>query len=466
MAGLAAPILTLSAAAVRRRRRGRSARPWAWFGASTLLTAAGSVLAAGTGHAPDRLGLLQIVGNALFVAAVLATTAGFFTALQPGRRFARFWMGADLVLAIGGITALVGRLAAMADLAPMAPGPRTAMVVYGVSGIATMLFLVPLLLRIGRTASPALRLVGAACLVNALLNLGLLYAVAAGHPYHEGSWLSAGYQIGLVLLTLGGLAAARHTDDEPIALPVRRDRTMPLSVAAAATAVAALSVANLNFGHLHLAEVVTALVVAALLARLGLVAREHTRLADQLAAALADQRRLAVTDALTGLPNRRHFEQALHTEIARTRRHGRPLSLVILDLDHFKAINDTYGHPAGDAVLVQVAALLQQSTRGGDVIARFGGEEFVWLLPDTTEDGAVQMAGRLRTTLAAHPVQLPTGDVVTVTASLGAAADLLDAHALLTAADQTLYRAKAAGRNQVTARLPIRRQLPSPPSRR
>ncbi|MFG1929015.1 diguanylate cyclase [Cryptosporangium sp. NPDC048952] len=452
VAALAAPIVALSAAAVRRRRRGaqgRQHRPWAYFAGSTSLTAAGTVLAANHDQAATALGPLDAVGNGLLIAAFVAAAAGFFAALQPGNRSTRLWMGADLVLAVAGVTALVGRLAATAETPAMAVSTRTTMLVYAISGIATVVLLVPLIARIGRHASPALRLVCAAYLVNAVVNVALLRAVLTGRAYHEGSWLSVGYQLGMVLLTLAGLMAARRIEDTLIPLPARDDRTMPLSIAAAAAAVAGLTMTGLKFDKNHFPQLIAALVLVGLLLRLWLVMRERTLLAEQLAEALADQQHLAVTDPLTGLANRRYFENALTVELARARRHDRSVSLVILDLDHFKTINDVHGHPAGDAVLTQVASLLQECTRGSDVVARFGGEEFVWLLPDTTEDGAAIMAERLNTTLAAHPLALPGGALLRVTASIGIAAGLLDGPALLSAADQALYRAKATGRNRV-----------------
>ncbi|WP_170324073.1 sensor domain-containing diguanylate cyclase [Cryptosporangium phraense] len=450
VAALAMPAIALIVAAIRHRRQGRAGRAWLWFATSTLLTAVGSALVSGTRGITASPAWALLFGDALLIAAFLAAAAGFFAVLEAGTRSVRFWMGFDLLLTVAGVTALLGCLTLTSGLPAMAAGVRTTMLVYAISGISTVIFLVPLAVRAGRRLPRALIFVGAAHLVAAILDGGMLRSALTGHPYNDGSWLSVGYQFGLVLLTLGALTAARRDDRlTHVDRSANRDWTVPLSVAAASAAACGLALNGLDLSWRGLPQAIATLVLVGLLARLHLVVRDRTRLADRLAAALAEQQQLAVTDALTGLPNRRHFEHSLTTEIVRARRNGRPLSLVVLDLDHFKSVNDTYGHPAGDAVLVQVAALLQHVTRSGDVIARYGGEEFTWLLPDTTENGAATMAERLRTTLAAHPVELPGHEFVHITASIGIAADVLDGPTLVATADQALYHAKATGRNRV-----------------
>ncbi|MCP4656002.1 MAG: diguanylate cyclase [bacterium] len=174
---------------------------------------------------------------------------------------------------------------------------------------------------------------------------------------------------------------------------------------------------------------------------------DNARLAQRL-------RELSMKDGLTRLYNRRTIQQRLCEEIQRAVRYGHPLSLALCDLDHFKQINDTYGHQAGDAALVTVAEALQQQARAPDVVGRYGGEEFLILLPDTDLEDACQAARRLLRTIAQSSISLPTGPSLNVTGSLGVAAlsDLDEAPSpdrLLKLADQRLYEAKAAGRNQV-----------------
>ncbi len=163
---------------------------------------------------------------------------------------------------------------------------------------------------------------------------------------------------------------------------------------------------------------------------------------------------LAGEDALTGLPNRRQFMKAGDQMLEQFRRYGRPASLLIIDLDHFKTINDRYGHAAGDAVLRAVAELLREQQRGADLPARFGGEEFAILLPETDLEGAVAVAERLRAGCEALRVTVPGGlwTGLSVTMSVGAAgcaADDASLDDMLRRADAALYRAKHEGRNRV-----------------
>ena len=160
---------------------------------------------------------------------------------------------------------------------------------------------------------------------------------------------------------------------------------------------------------------------------------------------------LATHDALTELCNRRHFAELADKEIARAMRHGRPLSLCILDVDLFKPINDRHGHMRGDEVLRQVAAVLRRHARSDDVAARIGGEEFALLLPECTAADAAMLADRLREAVAST-MFAPGGEAQRITVSIGIAA--LAPHrdsrqALMAAADAALYRAKSEGRNRV-----------------
>jgi len=158
-------------------------------------------------------------------------------------------------------------------------------------------------------------------------------------------------------------------------------------------------------------------------------------------------------DGLTGIPNRRAFDAQLDGLIRSYHRYGRPFSLILLDVDHFKRINDTYGHEAGDAVLRSVAARVAGSVRDVDFAARYGGEEFAVLLPETGLAGAVETADRLRRSVADLPVEW-RGQVIPVTISLGVAAVpecVANARDVLAAADQALYASKEAGRNRVSA---------------
>jgi diguanylate cyclase (GGDEF)-like protein len=156
----------------------------------------------------------------------------------------------------------------------------------------------------------------------------------------------------------------------------------------------------------------------------------------------------AFTDHLTGLANRRRFERQLVREVSRTLRYSRPFCLLLLDIDNFKAVNDTYGHGAGDEAIHLLAVTLQAGTRGIDLAARIGGEEFAVILPETDLEGGVDVAERLR--IAIRETKIP--GVGQITASFGVAAFPLCAatdHELRAAADAALYEAKHKGRDRV-----------------
>ena len=162
--------------------------------------------------------------------------------------------------------------------------------------------------------------------------------------------------------------------------------------------------------------------------------------------------RLAHTDSLTGLYNRRLFMQRLREEAERVNRHNGCLSILLFDLDHFKQINDRFGHETGDRVLQSVARAANDVKRVSDITARIGGEEFALLLPETDREGAMRLAHRLRAAIESARTPDPAGDPVSVTASIGVAtvsSQSEDPALALKLADAALYRAKNAGRNQV-----------------
>jgi two-component system, cell cycle response regulator len=168
--------------------------------------------------------------------------------------------------------------------------------------------------------------------------------------------------------------------------------------------------------------------------------------------------RSGITDVLTGLYNRRYLQHRLIDELARARREQRPLACVMLDVDHFKPVNDQWGHPAGDKVLAQIAHLIREQCRESDVPVRYGGEEFAVLLPGASAQEAVRVAERIRLAVAAGGFVLPGGHAIRLTISAGvssappgqAETELKPlGDRLIAEADVQLYRAKSAGRNRV-----------------
>jgi diguanylate cyclase (GGDEF)-like protein len=178
------------------------------------------------------------------------------------------------------------------------------------------------------------------------------------------------------------------------------------------------------------------------------------RYALKLGETLEALRRLATRDELTGLANRREYDRILSEEEERARRFGQPLGLVIVDLDRFKAVNDTHGHVAGDAVLREAARRVAASVRTVDRAARIGGEEFALILVQTGAESALEVARRAIGAVAREPIDAGGGLMLAVTASAGAAelpADGATAAELFAAADRALYAAKERGRNRAVA---------------
>ena len=174
----------------------------------------------------------------------------------------------------------------------------------------------------------------------------------------------------------------------------------------------------------------------------------------QIGSSMAEAHSDATTDVLTDLPNRPAIIGTLFTEVERSIRYRRPLAVAFADIDHFKAINDTYGHEAGDVVLRGVAAILRRNLRGSDRAGRYGGEEFMVVLPETTVPEGAALAEKLRLLVGAERFALPDGSTVGVTISIGVtggAADRLRVEALVREADAAMYSAKALGRDQVYA---------------
>lgn len=187
------------------------------------------------------------------------------------------------------------------------------------------------------------------------------------------------------------------------------------------------------------------------LLKLGSVIVKYLSGSDLESSLYEEMFQLAITDNLTQLGNRRRFDDELVTECGRVRRHGRNLSVVMLDIDFFKQVNDEHGHAAGDAVLYQLGQVIRSRVRQHDVAARIGGEELAVLMPETDLRGALALAEELRRAIEQHVVELAEGRIH-VTVSVGCAQfapDDTDPVAFVKRCDERLYAAKAAGRNRV-----------------
>jgi diguanylate cyclase (GGDEF)-like protein len=176
--------------------------------------------------------------------------------------------------------------------------------------------------------------------------------------------------------------------------------------------------------------------------------REKNRQLEEL---LAKVELLAITDPLTGLYNRRHFENVLAKEVRRAVRYGSSLACMMIDIDHFKKINDEYGHHAGDQVLKNVAQILEDNVRGIDTVARWGGEEFIIILPHIKKEDAMQPAARIKEAVAQHTFPELSGKKVTVSIGIASVPDpsIDNEEKLINAADFAMYEAKNKGRNRI-----------------
>lgn len=165
-----------------------------------------------------------------------------------------------------------------------------------------------------------------------------------------------------------------------------------------------------------------------------------------------ETKRLSITDVLTGLYNRRHFYKHLDIEVARSKRYGSSFALMLFDIDNFKSINDNFGHQAGDEVLQGLANILRSISRETDLVVRYGGEEFIIILPNTSEQEAISLANRIKYAVEHHVFQINKLAHIAITLSGGIASfpkNAADAKSLLSAADHALYAAKASGKNKI-----------------
>lgn len=449
---LLVPLCVLAA----RRARGRLRTAWWLLAASNLAWLAGeltwslySYLRPGGLPSPSLADVAYLASYALALPGIVIGFGGVARMRQV-----RGMIDAGLV-ALG-----VGAVGWTFVIGPLVPGTATAGTLIAFVQPLLAVVIVTTIVVVGicghREVPPSFMVAGAGFVVAGISDAVYVYLYVL-HAYQDDSWLNIGWQIEALLLCLAAAMAARRPEPLPEVRRLDRDfAVLPGAVAVFSTA--AVFVADrLTKGQLAWSTLMVAMVLATgVLVRQALVTRDRTRLAEALTGALREQERLAITDGLTGLYNRRFFQEMLRLDAERAERAGAPLSLIIIDLDRFKQINDTCGHPAGDRVLVEAADRIRRAVRPADLVARYGGEEFVCLLPGAGEDTALEVAGRVRGALSRTPLPVPGGRAVRLTASLGVASAGTrggrphgDLEGLIHDADGALYRAKARGRDQV-----------------
>ena len=332
---------------------------------------------------------------------------------------------------------LISPMTAAGELSPLG---RAVGIAYPVLDLLVLTIALRLVLGAG-DRSPAVRLLLASTVLVLVGDTAYAVQRNAG-TWADGTWIDA-LRIGsYVLLGAAALHPSMRWFDRPILSGPRDGAPARLAglAAAALLAPAVLLIQDLRGTPTHLPAIALSCAALFLLVLL------------RMAGTLRAQQRVAMTDSLTGLHARRFFEEALVIEAQRASRGEAFVSILLIDIDKFKRINDTYGHPSGDLVLREVASRLRDGCRPGDVIARYGGEEFAVLLPDASPTQASQVAERIRDQVCARPLPLDDNSSITVTVSLGAVTlpgDGTCATDVIRTADRALYAAKRAGRNRV-----------------
>jgi len=419
--------------------RPRHLMPWWLLAASQVIYASADV----TFYVrQDLLGLTAFpsISEVLYLAhypPLLLGLALFIRRRTPGRDAAALLDGA--ILAVGAaILAWIYLLGPLVHAADTPAIVRMASLSFPVMDLAVLTVALRLIIGAGaRTRAywicvTALISVLTADALYGLLQLAGIYSTG---NLVEGLWLCYYLLLGATALHP---SMRRITDPSPIAEQTLSGLRMSLLALASLSAPAALIIQQLRGAPLDIPVLASGAAVL-----FGLVL-------GRMAGLVAVQRHAAVTDGLTKLHNRRFLEEQLRLEADRARRGEQQVSLVLLDIDHFKAINDTYGHPGGDRILCQVAERLRQVVRPGDVVARYGGEEFAILVPGVGSAQLTELAERLRQAIAGLPMRPNQSAWVGITVSVGAASlpDHADSVAdLVTFADNALYAAKHAGRN-------------------
>ncbi|MFI1990528.1 GGDEF domain-containing protein [Actinoplanes sp. NPDC020271] len=430
-----------------RRLTGRHRRFWLLLSIAWCAQLAGECVWAGYDYLSDSGAPQPSAADVGYLTSSVTMLAALMTGFG-GVSALRRWRGLlDTAIIVLGVGAAVWCLAIRPQWSPQLGPADVVTLTYPVFDTAQLCCLL-IIGAAGHSRIPLpVRLVGLSSAVNALSDL-VYTCLSISTGYEPGGWLDVGFEAASVCGLVAALIAVRVP--EPPAEPLTFDRGLALTPVLFSSAVVftLLVTEKVRTGVVDDTTLtVSGMLFVGVLFRQHLFTRDRAALAEQLRQALLEQQRLAVTDSLTGLHNRRYFTEQL---LAWPDREDLgPISVIVVDLDHFKRINDTYGHLNGDAVLRQSAELIVSACRPTDLVARWGGEEFVIMLPGTSGPEAEVIAERVRRTIATDPV--PTGEgMVPVTASIGVATgDPRGGEALVESADKALYQAKRSGRNRV-----------------
>jgi two-component system cell cycle response regulator len=393
------------------------------------------------------------IADVFFLSQYLVLIPTFLVALRPAL-IIRSWKA---VLDASVLAAAVGYVGWVALIAPQVSQPRSLATAVGIAypllDVAMLTILVSLTLAAFHRPPRSLLLLTGAIIATGITDCALTY-ISLHTSAPELSWLKIGWEAGALLYAAAALAAIRasRTEQSPVRSELR-DRGLTVVLGGVAATLIAVCVVVAVNNALDAGSVVAAFyVVAAIALRLFMTSREREQIAVALEVSLHEQQRIANTDELTGLRNRRFADRRLHERTAADRDGAPDVGVLVLDLDHFKEINDAHGHPVGDEVLRVTAARLAATSRAGDVVARYGGEEFLVILRDLPRDGLLNVAERFRASIAEQPFDAGAAQPIVVTTSVGGASMPADAASmtdLLRIADRALYTAKSMGRNRV-----------------
>ena len=457
--GVLTPVLLVVAG---RRFSGRGQRAlWHLLAASAGLVVIGNALDALQEFlVGQRPGLAGAASGVYIGAALLMPPA--LLAVGAGWRYRRLRAFLDASLLPVGLGALAWVVLIAPKLASQSGALLDAeLVVYPLVDAAILGLVSSLLLRRSRVTPVWLPLVVAAVALGALGDACFaLLSLSDNEP--DERIVSLIYQADVVMMILSAVVAARFPDPLEAPQPGQGERGVSGLLAGLWLTLATM-LASAHDGQVPLvtagAASLAALVVAG---RLVVTARENRDVTDKLLAIARQQEREAVADPLTGLHNRRFLDRRMAAELERSARYGHPVGVLLLDIDHFKQVNDRHGHATGDRVLCEIARRLTQTARPSDTVVRMGGEEFLVLVPEAGD--LLALAERLRATISGTPIA-----DLTITTSIGVASypvHGVDAAGLLVAADDALYAAKHAGRDtaRMAAMIPARRGAAAEPA--
>jgi len=444
-------VATGLAAVAARRASGRRRRLWRLLLVSNALWLLGDLTWAAYPYLLHAEAPFPSVADGLYLASYALVPAAVlfgFGAASRQRRARGLLDGAVVGLAIG---ALGWHLLIAPQLSYGMSWATATGIAYPLFGVVILITLISAGLAGHRQVAPSVWLLGIAFAVSAATDAGYTW-LSVLHEYVPGTWLNVGWQAEAVVLCLAALCALRHEEGDAQVVLLSRDLALAPALIAVLVAVSFAGAQAQQAGVAALTLLAAGVAVLTLAARSVLSVADSRAVALRLDAALREQERLAVTDGLTGLYNRRFFEEVLRLEADRATREGGQLALLVVDLDHFKRVNDAHGHQSGDDVLAEAAARLQRGLRDCDVLARYGGEEFVIILPGADAETALEVAERCRLSLGGAPVRVHSGARLHLTGSFGAAClpgDAQDVDTLVRLADRALYVAKEQGRDRV-----------------